>query len=154
MQNSFDFSSNLQYTVIICLLHSSYKEIWACHSVPSLLLQGHTATRQLVSPSTHMNGVVPSSSSSSSSSSAATPLLLDAGRTTLSAMEASVRMTGTNHQGRTERSFISTIYLLSISTTVSWEVKDTTYQTSGLVHEGATLISSEKWRDWHDSLDI
>lgn len=67
--------------------------------VPSTLLQVHTATRQLVSPSTPMNGVAPSSR-------AAPRLHLVDGRTTLSATEASARMTGTDHLGRTELSFI------------------------------------------------
>lgn len=66
---------------------------------PSLLLQVTTAIKQLVLPFIHTSGEVPSSS-------VAPHLHLDAGRTTPSVMEASVKMNGTNHQGRAELSSI------------------------------------------------
>lgn len=71
--------------------------------------QARSATRQRVSPYTPMNGAVPSSHA------APRPRLVD-GRTTLSVMEASVRMTGTDHLGKSEFVFAyksSVFYMLA-----------------------------------------
>lgn len=70
----------------------SNKQLFKC--VVFLPLQAPTVIREPVSHSTPASGAVPSS--------AAQRPLLDKGRTTRSVMGASVRMTGTNHQGMTE----------------------------------------------------